>query len=49
MPLIKGYSNKTFGKNFSREMKRGHSRAQSLAIAYSVKKKALAAKRKRNK
>ena len=49
MPLIKGYSNKSFSKNVSREMKRGHSRAQSLAIAYSIKRKALAAKRKRNK
>jgi hypothetical protein len=47
MPLIKGFSQKSFGKNVSREMKRGYSQKQSVAIAYSVQRKALAAKRKK--
>ncbi len=48
MPLTKGYSQKTFGKNVSLEMKHGKPQKQSLAIAYAVQKAALkkAGKRK---
>jgi hypothetical protein len=40
MPLIKGYSSKSISKNIKREMKRGHSSKQSIAIALSVASKA---------
>jgi hypothetical protein len=40
MPLIKGYSSKSIGKNIRREMKVGKSRSQSVAIALSVARKA---------
>lgn len=40
MPLIKGTSDKSFSKNVSTEMNAGKPQKQSLAIAYSMKKKA---------
>lgn len=40
MPLISGKSKKAFGKNVAEEMDSGKSQPQSLAIAYSVKRKA---------
>ena len=46
MPLTKGYSQKTFGKNVALEMKHGKPQKQSLAIAYAVQKKALKNKKK---
>jgi hypothetical protein len=40
MPLIKGYSSKSIGKNIRKEMKSGKSKSQSIAIALSVARKA---------
>ncbi len=40
MPLIKSKSDKAFSKNVETEMKSGKPQDQSLAIAYSVKRKA---------
>lgn len=39
MPLKKGKSEKTFVKNLKTELKAGKPKKQSLAIAYSVKRK----------
>jgi hypothetical protein len=47
MPLKKGTSEKTFVKNLKTEMEHGHPQKQSLAIAYAMKRKAAAAKRKK--
>jgi hypothetical protein len=47
MPLIKGYSPKSISKNIKREMKRGHSQKQSVAIALSVASEAKKKRRKR--
>jgi len=41
MPLIKGYSPKSFSKNVSTEMKSGKPQKQAIAIAYSVQKAAM--------
>jgi hypothetical protein len=38
--LKKGYSSKTIGQNISTEMKRGHSQAQSVAMALSSAREA---------
>jgi hypothetical protein len=46
MPLIKGYSPKSFSKNIRTEMRSGKPQKQSVAIAYSIQK---AAMRKKNK
>lgn len=40
MPLTKGYSKKTISKNIKKEMKAGKSKAQGVAIAMNVAKKA---------
>ena len=38
--LIKGYSNKSIGKNIRKEIKSGKPRKQAIAIAMSVARKA---------
>jgi len=47
MPLVKGYSSKAMSKNIKSEMKRGKSQKQSVAIAYSVARKAKKAAKKK--
>ena len=47
MPLVKGTSQKVFVHNIKAEETAGKPQKQSLAIAYSVKRKAQAAKRKK--
>jgi len=46
MPLVKSASKAAFRKNVAAERKAGKPMKQSLAIAYSVKRKAAAKKRK---
>jgi hypothetical protein len=50
MPLKKGYSRSSIGKNIKMEEKAGRPRKQAIAIALNVAKKAAmkAGKRKRN-
>ena len=46
MPLIKSASKSAFRKNVAAEVRSGKPVKQSVAIAYSVKRKAAAKKRK---
>ena len=48
MPLIKGYSRKSIGKNIAMEVRSGRPRKQAIAIALSTARKArnMAKKRK---
>lgn len=47
MPLKKSATDKAFTANLKAELKAGKPKAQALAIAYSVQRKAQAAKRKK--
>ncbi len=47
MPLKRGTSKKTFSENVKREMEAGKPEKQAVAIAYSVQRKAKAAKGKK--
>ena len=46
MPLVKSASKGAFRKNIKTEMAAGKPKKQSLAIAYSVKRKAMSKKGK---
>ena len=46
MPLVKSPSKKAFRANIKAEIKAGKPKKQSLAIAYSVKRKAMGKKGK---
>lgn len=47
MPLKKSASDKAFTANLKAELAAGKPQKQALAIAYSIKRKAQAAKRKK--
>lgn len=40
MPLLKGFSKDTIGKNIKREMKRGYPRKQAIAMSLESARKA---------
>lgn len=46
MPLKRGYSSKTIGRNIRTEMHHGRPQKQAIAIAFRVARKAKAAARK---
>lgn len=46
MPLIKGYSQKSIGKNIAKELKSGKGKKQAIAIALTAAKKAREARNK---
>jgi hypothetical protein len=46
MPLTKGYSQISIGKNISKEMKRGKPQRQAIAIALNTARKARKERRK---
>jgi len=46
MPLKRGYSPKTIGKNIRTEMKHGKPRRQAIAIALATARKAKARRKK---
>ena len=46
MPLVKSYSKSAFRSNIKAEIKAGKPQKQSVAIAYSVKRKAMGKKGK---
>ena len=46
MPLVKSASKQAFRKNVAAEVRSGKPAKQAVAIAYSVKRKAAAQKRK---
>lgn len=49
MPLKRGTSKTTFARNLKAELRAGKPKKQALAIAYSVKRKAAAAKGRRRR
>jgi hypothetical protein len=49
MPLTKGYSSKSIGKNISKEMKSGTPQKQAVAVALNVARKAAKAAGKPSK
>lgn len=48
MPLIKSASKRAFSRNISTEMKHGKPQKQAIAIAYSVKERAMRRRGKRS-
>ena len=49
MPLTKGYSSKSIGKNIAKEMKAGMPQKQAVAVALTTARKAAKAAGKPNK
>lgn len=49
MPLTKGYSSKSIGKNIAKEMKAGMPQKQAVAVALSTARKAAKAAGKPSK
>lgn len=49
MPLIKGFSKKSIGKNIRTELKAGKPRKQAIAIALATARKARNKRKKRKK
>ncbi len=49
MPLIKGFSKKSIGKNIRTELKAGKPKKQAIAIALATARKARKKRKKRKK